>query len=376
MARGTAKFAPEILKTLRASRQVDGCLLSAADLAVRLGTSKARVLAYEAGTSVPEPRRISQIARLFRVHPRELYEPSRGQPEQIRDLRSYAGLTAEEVAASLFISRAAYRNIERQAILPARDDGTLPLRLAEVLDIPLAMIHRALDNHPVAQQRRVAIAGHLEEIFSRASELYRPAVVDPTEQVLLQIAALLRRPSSVVCRLVNHELTAYRFRLKRLEVSRLDEAFAQSVRVAAEHRKRIGRAEESIRLRPFQSATVLVRFLAEAMTSQQWRMMVTVLEHGSAWAPSETSPDEEAAQAWRGLLARGFVIAERDRHQPEASRMLVTHEGWDRCATHAARYACLYPRISAPPSMRQMPAAVATAIAVSRRLPHQGQPEG
>ncbi|MET9607019.1 helix-turn-helix transcriptional regulator [Streptomyces sp. NPDC006512] len=366
MARGTAKFAPDILKQLRASRQVDGRLLSAADLAERLKTSKARVLAYEAGTSTPEPGRIIQIAQVFAVHPRELYEPNRVQREQIRDLRCYAGLTADELAKCLNISRAAYRDIERHATLPVRDDGTLPLRLAEALKIPLPMIHRALDNHPVAQQRREAIAGHLQEIFARASEAYRPAVVNPDETALLAIAALLRRPASVVCRLVNHELNNYRFRLKRLEIARLDEAYAQTPRFAADARKRASRTKDIIKAQPLHSATVLVRFLAEAMTSQQWRIMVTVLEHGHVWVNSSPS-DEEAAEAWRGLSARGFVVAELERPSGEPSRMLITQEGWDRCVEHAARYGCLYPRIAAPPPLRTPPRHLAVAAAARRR---------
>ncbi|KOU56897.1 hypothetical protein ADK96_37340 [Streptomyces sp. IGB124] len=354
---------------------MDGRLLSAAELAERLGTSKARVLAYEAGTSVPEPARIMQIAKVFSVHARELYEPSRGRPEQIKDLRSYAGLTAEEVAIELGISRAAYRAIERHAVLPVRDDGTLPLRLAEVLNIPLPMIHRALDGHPVAQERREAIAGHLEEVFTRAADLYQPAVINPGEPVLLEIAALLRRPASVVCRLVNHELASYRFRLKRLEFARLDEAYAQTPRAAADARKRIEKTLEAIRARPLHSATMLVRFLAEAMTSQQWRMMVGLLEHGQSRTPYDPSAGEDAAEAWRGLLARGFVIAERDRHASEAVRMLITPDGWTRCADHAARYGCLYPRIAAPPPTRQLPNTVAAALVVARRLQVQTPPE-
>lgn len=136
MARGTARFDAGILRKLRASRKVDGRHLSAAELARLLKTSKARVLAYEQGTSVPEPKRVAQMAQVFNVHPRELYQARTGKADQIKDLRCYAGLTAAELAKAVGVSRTTYRDVERLAILPARDDGTLPLKIAEALGLP------------------------------------------------------------------------------------------------------------------------------------------------------------------------------------------------------------------------------------------------
>lgn len=362
MARGTAKFDPKILQKLRAGREVEGRRLSAADLAQMLGTSKTRVLAYESGRSVPEPGRIAQLAKIFRVHPRELYEPSKGRHDEIRDLRCYAGLTAAELAEQLGVSRATYRDIERMAILPARDDGTLPLRLADALHIPLPMIHRALDNHPVAAERREAIAGHLTEIFVRAHVQYQPAVVNPDEPVLVEITTLLRRPASVVCRLVNHELTLYRRLIKRRGGLELSVAYAQSARAAADASAEAEDIEATIARYPSYAASTLVRFLAEAMTSQQWQTMVLLMEQGFAWvAPSD---DEESAQMWGGLMARRFVT--EDRVTPEGTRMAITKEGWRRCNQYLHHYACLYPRVSAPRVRFTRPGS--TSQVVQRRI--------
>ncbi|MGK5451272.1 helix-turn-helix domain-containing protein [Streptomyces radiopugnans] len=354
MTRGAAKFDPQILKKLRASREVGGRTLSAAELAGLLKTSKARVLAYESGRSVPEPGRIRQIAQIFGVHPRELYEPARGRPEQIRDLRSYAGFTAAEIAEHLGVSRATYRDIERQGILPTRDDGTLPLRLADALRVPLSMIHRALDHHPVAAQRREAITAHLQVLFDRAHEQYQPAVVNPDEAELLEITKLLRRPVTVVCRLVNHELALYRSMLKRLQVANVNVAYAQSAKAAEEASKSGAALEAAIVERPVRAASTLVRFLAEAMTSQQWRTMVYLLEHGSAWAVVP-SLDEETDQAWNGLIARGFVTEDRERQVTDGKRMNLTYEGWRRCSQQAPLYGCLYPRVAAPRARARPP---------------------
>lgn len=347
MARGTAKFDSAILQRLRATREVGGHLLSATELAKLLGTSKARVLAYEAGSSVPEPGRIRELAQIFRVHPRELYEPTRGRYDQIKDLRSYAGLTAAELAAQIGVSRTTYRDIETLAILPVRDDGTLPLRLSEALGIPLRMVHRSLDHHPVAADRRAAIAKHLTSIFDRAHVQYQPAVVDPNEAPLVEITELLRRPTSVVCRLVNHELGLYRNLLKRHAIASLSVAYAQSAK-AAEDAAREGEVlERQITEHPVRAASTLVRFLAEAMTSQQWRTVVTLLEAGSVWAPEQA--EHEEAQVWQALSARGIVVAERERASTsDGVRMIITAEGWRRSVQQAPLYGCLYPRVASP----------------------------
>ncbi|MGA4803604.1 helix-turn-helix domain-containing protein [Streptomyces lavendulocolor] len=340
MTRGTARFAPHVLKTLRASREVDGRLLSAAELARLLKTSKARVLAYESGQSVPEPGRIRQIAAIFRVPPRELYEPAQGRPHQIRDFRCYAGLTAAELAAKVGVSRATYRDVELQAILPARDDGTLPLRLSEALHIPLPMIHRALDQHPAAAERRKSIEQLLRAVSARAHEKYRPAVVDPDEPELVEIARLLRRPGTVVCRLINHELSQYRKLLHRLDEAGLAQAYAQTTRAAADAKKIAEAMESRIAVWPKRVASTLVRFLAEAVTSQQWRMMCHLLQHGIAYA-AESRAGDEADQAWDGLIARGFVFQ-------EGAKRVLAPEGVRRCIQQARYYACLYPRVASP----------------------------
>jgi transcriptional regulator with XRE-family HTH domain len=314
-----------------------------------LGTSKARVLAYEAGTSIPEPRRIQQIARIFRVHPRELHAPIRGRYVQLKDLRSYAGLTAAELAEQVGVSRATYRDIETKAILPVRDDGTLPLRLSEALDIPLRMIHRALEHHPVAAERRLAIGEYLKGIFDRAHVQYEPAVVNPDEPHLLEITTLLRRPASVVCRLVNHELGGYRALLRRHAISRLDVAYAQSAKAADEASRQGAAIEEAIIARPLRAAATLAGFLAEAMTSQQWRTVVNLMDTGHAWSFDGTGPtDGDEAEVWRVLIARGVVSADRGGAFPEGVKMTMTSTGLRRCMQEAPLYGCLYPRIASP----------------------------
>ncbi|MEU4501409.1 helix-turn-helix domain-containing protein [Streptomyces sp. NPDC024089] len=355
MTRGTAKFDASILRQLRASREVGGHLLSAADLARLLKTSKARVLAYERETSVPEPGRVLQIANIFKVNPRELYRarPS-GHIDQIRDLRCYAGLTAAEFAKMIGLSRATYRDIENLAILPARDDGTLPLKMASALNLPLGMIHRALDHHPAAAERRATIAAHLVEVFKRAEVRHHPALIDPDDELLIRIAEQLRRPASVVCRLVNHDLGRFRDLLRRYEIAKVNVAYAQGGREAQARVKEMEALRENIDRHPSVVASTQLRFLAEAMSSQQWRTMVDLLQRSSRMYNFEaTLNDPDVAHIWEGLLARGFVTVERDPNSVLA--LSVTHYGLGICRNQRPYYACLYPRITAPYAVFRQP---------------------
>ncbi|MFI6125414.1 helix-turn-helix domain-containing protein [Streptomyces sp. NPDC051064] len=348
VARGTAKFAPSILRKLRESREVEGRLLSAAELARLLKTSKARVLAYEQGTSTPEPGRVVQMARIFAVPPRELYQASEGVPDQIRDLRCYAGLTAAELAAQVGVSRTTYRDVERLAILPARDDGTLPLKLSEALGLPLGMIHRALDNHPAAAERRIAIAEQLSELFQRADTPHQAAQVSPDEEPLLKIAELLHRPASVVCRLVNYDLTRYRELLRRRAVAQVNQAYAQTPRAAQKLTREIADLTKDIRVRPFAAAATQLRFLAEAMTSQQWRTLLSLMSPQPVLFSPDVFEDLHRHGVWNGLKARRYIVLES---APEGVTVGITQLAWDACLSQRRHYECLYPRIVVPRSI-------------------------
>lgn len=359
MARGAAKFDAAILRKLRASREVGGRLLSAADLAKLLRTSKARVLAYELETSVPEPGRVREIAKIFKVNPRELYQARPGgHVDQLRDLRCYAGLTAAQLAVAIGLSRTTYRDIETLAILPARDDGTLPLRMATALDLPLGMIHRALDHHPAAAERRATIAQLLIEVFKRAGVVHHPALINPDDELLLGIAEQLRRPASVVCRLVNHDLGRYRDLLRRHEIAKVNLAYAQGGRQAQAKAKELEILSQDIDRRPHTAASAQLRFLAEAMNAQQWRTVVDLLYRNGRVAydfdASENLTDPIIRNDWDGLLARGFVAVERGNGG--GAVLYVTGRGLTECRNQRAYYECLYPRVIAPPGLFRQPA--------------------
>ncbi|MEU2908102.1 helix-turn-helix transcriptional regulator [Streptomyces globisporus] len=348
MARGTARFDAGILRKLRASRKVDGRHLSAAELARLLKTSKARVLAYEQGTSVPEPKRVAQMAQVFNVHARELYQARTGKADQIKDLRCYAGLTAAELATAIGVSRSTYRDVERLAILPARDDGTLPLKIAEELGLPLAMIHRALDRHPAADERRTVIAGLLTELFQRAEVQHHLARVEPDDKTLLKIADQLRRPAPMVSRLVNYDLGRYRDLVRRHAVAQVNVAYAQTPRAAQQLSREIDDLAKEIKRRPFAVASTQLKFLSEAMTSHQWRTVVTLMVPHPVQFSIEVFNALQNDQVWDGLHARGFIELDLEPGTSDSITVHLHPLAWESCAAQRRLYECLYPRIPVP----------------------------
>ncbi|MEV4438963.1 helix-turn-helix transcriptional regulator [Streptomyces sp. NPDC049577] len=351
MARGSADFDGRALRELRTTRTVDGRLLSAAALAARVGTSKARILAYENNRSVPEPPRIAQLARVFRVSPADL-SSSDARHLSVRDLRVHAGLTAAEVADFLGVSRRTYRDVERLARLPVRDDGTLRIRLAARLGVPLARINRALHHHPLAIARRAQITDRLTELFRQAHQTHVLAVVTPEDPRLLDIATLVQRAPSVVCRLVNNELVRYRRLLRGQAMAELETAYAEDERAAQQAKERHRKFTGLLETAPARSADILSAFLAEAMSAKQWRAMVSLVDAG-AEGIAVRHPSDENADVWNALLERSFVT--RFVHAEHGVHVYVlSPRGLNAMRSEFRMYACLYPRVATPLLLRHL----------------------
>lgn len=346
MARGTGHFDADVLKKLRKTKPVEGELLSASKLAELVGTSKSRILAYENGTSVPDPNRVFELAAVFGVPTRELYRPIKG-PVSLRDMRAFAGYTAAEVAAFVGVSRATYRDLEQWAIVPPRHAGIVLGRLSQVLDLPSRMIEKALEVHPAARQRRAVMRGLLGDLFDRAHVRDVPAAVSPEESKLVALAELLRRPPSVVCRLVNNEMNRLRRMLLSHAMQSQAVAYAQTPKTRRQAEAEMERIGDAIARFPTTAALTLDRFTAWALTSHEWRVVAQLSETTYIHVGGESEGKDGHLSVWYGLTARGFVVPDRDR--AGASRAYVlTVKGIREVRTNIDRYGCLYPRIAAP----------------------------
>jgi transcriptional regulator with XRE-family HTH domain len=343
VARGTADFDGAALRFARLTRPVEGRLLSAAAVAQHLGTSKSRVLAYENNTSKPDPQRIAELSGLFGIPARELR--TKRALADIHGLRCQAGLTVTETAELVGISRSSYTNIERDALLPVRDDGTVRMNLARVFNVSPAVIDRALLRHPAAVARQAELTEHLRVVFQRAHREHAPAVVDVDEPLLQEIAPLLQRPPQVACRLVNAELDAYRDLLRDRARVEVDEAYAQNATSATRARARHARLDLLIKEAAPTAAKHLSRFLSEAMNVRQWRLMVTLANTGmegiSLGSTSRYAPIDDV----HALQIRQYVTP---LQRGDQTYLAPTENGIATVRANYLRYGHLYPRVPAP----------------------------
>ncbi|MEV0374992.1 helix-turn-helix transcriptional regulator [Streptomyces sp. NPDC050636] len=356
VARGTGTFDGAALRILR---QQAG--LSAARLAARVGTSKAAILAYEKGKRVPEARRVAELAGAL-GHPdaRALCPPS---PDvdvlSLELLRRQRGLTAARLAEVIGISRSTYRRIEQEAWLPSRGRGTVPVRLAEVLGVSLRTVTLALHSHPSAVQRREQATEHLGALFKRAHEVGMPAVVDPDEDDLLALAALIGHPAGVVCRLVNQEIGNYRALLKERERYTAEAAYAQNDRERRNAEALLAQTHHRIESAPQAAAGFLADFLDDAMTFRQWRALVSLSGAGRRVERPEQGVELHESfdpDVWPGLLDRRVngrpLIRERLDTQQDVKYYSPTDAGLIYYETSREVYGALYPRQYAPPPQR------------------------
>jgi transcriptional regulator with XRE-family HTH domain len=95
--------------------------LSLDELAARVGAVRALIIDYEAGRKVPGPARLVALAEAVGVRP-EALSGVRAERAQLVDLRCWAGLTAEQAAGALGVSRWAYSNWEQRGVIPQGHD--------------------------------------------------------------------------------------------------------------------------------------------------------------------------------------------------------------------------------------------------------------
>ncbi|MFC9879228.1 helix-turn-helix domain-containing protein [Streptomyces libani] len=364
MGRGTGSFDGEVL---RLARRAKG--LSAAELAALLGTSKAAILAYESGKRVPEARRVAQLARTLEVHS-AAFCPLDDTELVLAAMRRQQGLTAAQLAERIGVSRSTYRRIELEARLPSRGGGAVPVRLAEALGVPLHLVQRALEVHPSAVARRAKITDHLTGLFQRAHHLDHPAVVDPDEAQLRDVATLLGHATSLVCRLVNHELGEYRTLLKQRDQLAVEVSYAQSDRIRRMAEYRMAQQNERIAGAADRSTDFLIRFLAEALTFRQWRLLVymarmailTPLHSPLHEFPESFDPDTLPTLVERRHTGKPLVRVSEVRDLPLQTNMYsLTEAGLGYYETTRPVYGLLYPRLWSPPVPR---------TALAHRGPH------
>ncbi|MFB7453985.1 helix-turn-helix domain-containing protein [Streptomyces sp. NPDC056194] len=324
VARGTGTFNGP---ALRAARQEAG--LSAERLAKQVGTTKAMVLAYEAGKTIPEAGRAAALADALGVSRAALLPIStvREEPDEdprqqmqyevshnpalrlaerfgttkeameallsvdgrvvprmydrsIRDLRQIAGLSVAEAASRAGISVSTYRAIEKEGRLPSRGNGRFPALLAGALGTPVKQVEDALILNPSLVARHIAVAEVFRRIFSEV-EKNPDLSASPTSPEVRDIANILAQPPAILARAVNYQIDDYRRALRRQAdaVSRAKYPLVQERRMREGALKsEVFRARRRLRHAPEQAAASTWWSLSQALTVRQWRTFVTIVD--------------------------------------------------------------------------------------------------
>ncbi|AQW50735.1 helix-turn-helix domain-containing protein [Streptomyces violaceusniger] len=220
MSRGLADFDPAALSSLRTNYIGEdgvGRGLTAEQLAVMAGATKAQVLAYENGRRVPDPERIQALADALGVRPRRLMDRSRSHLWSVADLRRGCGFTAQRLVEELGISPKSYRRFEQQAIVPARRPRFLD-DVAGSLGVQLTALELAIDNIPAVarrHQRAAELTAVLAARYVSRSGLWKGPAAEDVE--LLELAALYGRPPQRLRRVLTHQLGELRHMMVRIK---------------------------------------------------------------------------------------------------------------------------------------------------------------
>lgn len=119
-------------------------------LAHLMHTEQMRVSEWERGVMMPRPGLIPKIASAIGMDPLEFLAADGASPS-LEDMRLAAGLTMDEVADQLGISRYRYRGIEIGSV---RRDPPVDViqQLARIFAVPVVTVRHAIDAARLPQQ--------------------------------------------------------------------------------------------------------------------------------------------------------------------------------------------------------------------------------
>ena len=189
MPRVTERFDSEKLRLARVARQ----RMTRRQLADAIGCGQRQIAAYENG-QVPEPLRLVRLAYVLDMRPHELIGPP---PYDLSELRRAAGLTAEEAAVELKMSRTTYRQLERDGVRN-RSNRQLPVDIAELFQVPRSVVTNALEIPDVVRGRRASAGVVLAELAEMAASPHGDVELRRGDARLSAVARGLDYPVDVV----------------------------------------------------------------------------------------------------------------------------------------------------------------------------------
>ncbi|MFJ4836361.1 HAD hydrolase-like protein [Streptomyces sp. NPDC088747] len=331
---------------LRQARAVadGGQGISAAELARRIGATKAQVIAYENGSSKPDPRRIRALADALGVEPLQLSDTSDKAEWSLADRRRAQGMTAAEVSSELKLSLRAYRRLEAEGLVPARRLGVLD-DLAALLRISVGDVEGCLARAPMLAQR----LDEVREPLTCLLHFYlRPRILEKPQQdddEIIALADLYRRPPLVLARILSYEIDRLRTVQRRQANYRTAADFGATVEAQDKgHRAALA---ESRKFRDVIETLPqrLDEFFRVMLPQDVWRLLALMyaLRPLGGWLPGgrlQTQP-----QSWNDVPS--YLLDRRAAGKDAVGEMdyRISEQGSKHCSTYRQWYDACYPAV-------------------------------
>ncbi|MER6564493.1 helix-turn-helix transcriptional regulator [Streptomyces sp. NPDC001027] len=238
---------------LRQARvEAQGGSLSAAELAERVGASKAQILAYENGLRTPDPPRIRQLAAALNMRPLDLADKTGMDSWQLADLRRASGLRASDLCRELQLKPYSYRRLETTGLCAEGSYG-LSVRLASVLGVTVQELERYIAHAPGVRERIERVRVPLKSVVDRHLEPGCTALPVAGDEPVKAVAAHYARSVPTIARILQQEIVTLREAHRRRAIA---EATAQ-YGATAEDQDRGHRRREHVALHIHRSIAAL-----------------------------------------------------------------------------------------------------------------------
>ncbi|MDQ1041821.1 phosphoglycolate phosphatase-like HAD superfamily hydrolase/transcriptional regulator with XRE-family HTH domain [Streptomyces sp. V4I2] len=317
--------------------------MSAAELARRVGASKAQILAYENGLYPPDPQRIAALARQLGVAPLELADTSTMHTWTLADLRRASGLRARDVTARLKVSPRSYRRLENEGLASARQYA-LAAAVAACLQVSTGDIDRHLNNVPAVAERLTGSRRLLAPLLERHCAPGRLGAVQADEPEVVELAGLYGRPAPTVARLVAHEVAHIRGVQRRQAALGAVADFATSAAEQADARSR--QATEAMRIVEATTSlpSRLESFFRCLLPADCWHALAllhVVRAFGLWLTPAQLGIDESAIEAIPAPMLQ--TSGRPGTGQPRGYQICAA--GVEHCEAYRPWYDALYPAV-------------------------------
>ncbi|WP_261720529.1 HAD hydrolase-like protein [Streptomyces sp. FZ201] len=333
-------FDGQRLRTER-ERAEGGRGISAAQLATCVGAKTYEIVAYEQGTTYPEPARIRRLAEVLGVPPLQLADTDRTDRWSLADLRRLSGWTAREISEKLGLSSRSYRRFETEGLLPANRRALVP-ELAELLKVSPHRVEELVGRSPEVRGRLNAVRQPLTCLMTDFLRPQRVGEPDHADPQVVRVADLYHRSSVTMARILSHEIAVLRDLHRRRASFRAAADYAASV----EERDRAERRAKAEKQRINDLRTSLPQrldtFFRHMISQDAWRALSLLNE-------AKTLGQWWSAEAL-GLVADGFDSVPDHlllTRRGQGREYQISRQGAQHCSDFSSWYGACYPSAAA-----------------------------